>query len=134
MKAEMSKHLALTTQEAVARLQGNWAATSPPTTRSTTTSSTCPTCSRTGSSSSSRSGSAPPASDVDRTAEQRWRLNSSPGGGTGWRRPDSRCRWRRGWQETRATTSTRCSSSSSEAALPSSRVRITAPLDEGHAA
>ncbi len=26
MKAEMSKHLALTTQEAVARLQGRWAA------------------------------------------------------------------------------------------------------------
>ena len=56
-EGEMHMHLKLTTDEAVARLKGNWTADVSPTTRCTTTSSTCRTCWPTASSSSS-----PPAS------------------------------------------------------------------------
>jgi len=57
MKAEMHMHLELTTQEAVARLQGDWTPMSPPTTRCTSTSCTCRTSSPRASSSSSRRAS-----------------------------------------------------------------------------
>ena len=46
MKAEMHRHLTLTTNEAVARLQGNWNADVAATTTSTGTSCTWRTCCR----------------------------------------------------------------------------------------